>query len=112
MGKQREQDTDSRGQEPNLHEESVVVAIRDQVSCDLGGEEVILSLRSGVYYGLDPVGTQIWNLIQEPRTVGEVRDALLARYDVERDRCERDLLALLQEMASEGLVEVQNGPVA
>jgi hypothetical protein len=46
---------------------SIVVATKDQVSSDLGGEVAILDLKAGVYYGLDTVGARIWNLIQEPR---------------------------------------------
>jgi len=50
-----------------LSEESRLVVSKDQVSCDLAGEAAILNLKNGVYYGLDPVGARIWNLIQEPR---------------------------------------------
>ena len=85
---------------------SVVVAAQDQVSSDLGEEVVILHLKNGVYYGLDEVGARIWDLIQEPRAVNEIRDLLLDEYDVEAERCESDLLALLEELVAEGLVEV------
>lgn len=87
---------------------SVIVVAKEQVSCDLAGEVAILDVKSGVYYGLNAVGARIWNLIQEPRTVKEVRDVLLAEYDVEPDRCERALLALLQELAAKGLIEVKD----
>ena len=87
---------------------STVVAAKDQVSSDLGGEVAILDLKAGVYYGLDAVGARIWSLIQEPRTVNEIRDILLEEYDVEPERCERDLLALLRRLADEGLVEVRS----
>jgi hypothetical protein len=87
---------------------STVVAAKDQVSSDLGGEVAILDLKAGVYYGLDAVGARIWSLIEEPRTVNEIRDILLEEYDVEPERCERDLLALLRRLADEGLVEVRN----
>lgn len=89
---------------------SRVVAARGQVSCDLGGEAAILSLESGVYYGLDPVGARVWGLVREPKTVAEVRDALVAEYDVEPDACERDLLALLRDLTGAGLIEVRNEP--
>jgi hypothetical protein len=46
--------------------ETTVVATKEQASTDLGGEAAILNLRNGVYYGLDPVGARIWNIIQEP----------------------------------------------
>ena len=86
---------------------SRVMVSKDQVSSDLGGGEVaILDFKSGTYHGLDAVGARVWSLIQEPKTIGEIRDVLLSEYEVERDRCERDLIALLQRLADEGLVEV------
>ena len=91
----------------NVTGSSTVVATKEQVSANLAGEGVILHLKDGVYYGLDPVGARIWELIQEPKTVNDVRDTILREYDVEPDRCERDLLALLQELAGRGLIEVR-----
>jgi hypothetical protein len=88
---------------------SIVVASRDQVSSDLAGEAVILNLASGMYYGLDEVGAQVWSLIQEPRSVDAIRDTILEEYEVEPDRCERDLLALLQELEAAELIEVTDG---
>jgi hypothetical protein len=74
---------------------SIVVVAKDQVSGDLAGEAVILSLKSGIYYGLDAAGAGIWNLIQDPIAVSAIRDALLNEYEVEPERCERGLLGLL-----------------
>ncbi len=91
---------------------SVVVSAKDQVSCDLAGEAAILNLKNGVYYGLDPLGARIWNLIQTPRTVNEVCETLLKEYDVQADRCECDLLALLQKLATERLIEVRDEAAA
>jgi coenzyme PQQ synthesis protein D (PqqD) len=87
---------------------SIIAAAREQVSCPLGEESAILNLKNSVYYGLDPVGARIWNLLQQPRSVAELRDALLAEYEVEPDRCERDLLGLLEKMCEEGLIQVQS----
>ena len=98
---------ESLGLKHTISEHAVVVAIRDQVSADLAGEAAILNLKSGVYYGLNAVGARIWSLIQEPKTVEDIRDTILNEYDVEPERCERDLLALLERLAAEGLIEVQ-----
>jgi hypothetical protein len=87
---------------------STVVVAEGQVSSDLGGEVAILSLKNGVYYGLDAVGARIWELIQGPRTVNEIRDVLLEEYDVEPERCERDLFVLLDQLATENLIEVKD----
>ena len=87
---------------------STVVIAPDQLSCDLAGEAAILNLASGTYYGLNAIGARIWTLLQEPRLVQDLRAALLAEYDVDADRCERDLLDLLQQLGAEGLVEVKD----
>ena len=92
--------------------EATVELTRDQVSSDLQGERVILNFRSGMYYGLDAVGSRVWQLLEAPRTVREIRDALLEEYEVEADRCEHDLLELLGQMAAQGLIEVRSEAVA
>ena len=86
--------------------DATVVASKEQASADLGDEAAILNLIDGVYYGLDPVGARIWKLIQEPRTVREVRDTLLDEYNVDADRCEHDLIVLLTELAEHDLMTI------
>ncbi len=90
----------------NINGETVLIAIKDQVSANLEDEAVILHLKDGVYYGLNPVGARIWNLLQEARSVNQLRDILLSEYEVEPRPLEADLLQLLQELASRGLIEV------
>lgn len=85
---------------------TVLVAARDQVSTELEGEAVILSLADGVYYGLDGAGALVWELLREPVRVGELRDAIAAAFEVDAETAERDLLALLGELAERRLVEV------
>jgi len=88
--------------------QSIVVAVKDQVSSDVGGEAVILHMQSGVYYGLDPVGARIWSLVQQPKRVADLREAVVDEFDVEPARCESDLIELLQKLLTEGLIELQD----
>jgi hypothetical protein len=90
-----------------LLRDSLIKVAKEQVACDLAGEAVILSLKSGQYFGLNEVGTRIWNLIQEPKTVGAVLDAVLKEYDVALGELERDLFALLEQMVINDLIEVE-----
>jgi hypothetical protein len=85
---------------------TLITANKYQVSSDLKGEAVILHLKSGVYYGLNEVGARIWELLQHPQTVASIRDALLAEYEVDREICERDLLAILQDLKAAELIDV------
>ena len=88
--------------------DTTVVAAKRQLSCDLSGEAVILNLQSGMYYGLNTVAARVWDLVQSPRTIVEVRNTILAEYDVTEERCEGELLSLLEEFASKGLIELKN----
>ncbi len=88
---------------------SVVVAAADQVSCDLEGEAAILNLKTGVYYGLDDIGASVWRMLNEPRRVDDLVDALLGEYEVDREECQHDVIALLGELAVRGLVEINDG---
>lgn len=85
---------------------AIVVATQEQVSSDLAGEAVILNLKNGMYYGLDAVGARIWTLIQQPQSVAALRDTIVAEYDVEAERCERDILTLLTNLAAAQLIEI------
>jgi hypothetical protein len=83
-----------------------IVAAKDILSCDLSGEAALLNLTTGLYYGLDPVGARIWDLIQEPKTVETVLNVLIDEYSVDRDQCEKDLMDLLQKLTEQGLIAV------
>lgn len=67
--------------------DSVVQASPEQVAANLADEVVILNLKDEIYFGLNPLGARIWNLIQTPRTVQDVQDILVEEYDVEPQRC-------------------------
>ncbi|HEU4882304.1 MAG TPA: PqqD family protein [Longimicrobium sp.] len=70
-----------------------------------GGHTVLLDYAGGQYYGLDEVGTRIWELVRDGQTLGGIVDALEAEYDVARDVLEADTSALLAELAARRLVE-------
>ena len=88
--------------------DSTVVAAKEQMSCGLDDEAVILSLKKGVYYSLNPCGNRIWFLIQKPVKVRKIRDTLLEEYDIDTETCEEDLLSLLSELNKEGLIVIED----
>src|SRR6185295_13440033 len=93
----------------SLSDHTVIKAAKQQVSCGLSGEAVILSLQNGIYYGLNTVGARIWELIQEPKTVGELHTLIQQEFEVDPARCAQDLEALLEDLSNHGLIEVRDG---
>ena len=90
-----------------LKPESVVKCSEDQVSCDLDGETVLMSIQNGMYYGMDAIASRIWELIQTPQSVQQVCDSLQSEYEVPSEQCEKDVLTFLSALTDEGLIEVE-----
>lgn len=81
---------------------------KDSISTELDGETVILDIASGIYSGLDTMGTFIWNQLSCSVSVATLRDAILTRYDVTEEQCVADLLNFLRALADNGSIEVDN----
>jgi hypothetical protein len=79
----------------------------EQLSTELDGETVLLSIKNGQYYKLDAVATRIWQLLEEPQSLESLVDQLLAEYEVERDQCTTDVQGYLDELESEGLLAIE-----
>jgi hypothetical protein len=92
-----------------LRDESRISLTPEQVSAELDGEAVVLNLKDGVYFGLNPVGTRVWSLLKEgPKRVAELRQAILDEYDVGFQECDDDLRSLLTSLDEHGLIAVSN----
>jgi coenzyme PQQ synthesis protein D (PqqD) len=78
----------------------------DVVFRELDGEAVILNLQTGVYFGLDAVGTRIWQLCQQHDVLQSVWEALQREFDESADVLQADLLSLLGELSGHGLITI------
>ncbi len=101
---------DKREADVAISSRSVVMAAESQTSCELHAETVILDFNKGAYFGLDEIGTLIWQQLQQPLTVEAVCDAVVEQYDVDRTTGEQDVIRLLEMLQAEGLIEVRSGP--
>ena len=72
----------------------------------VGGKRRPMSMELAHYYGLDRVGTRLWQMIEEPRSVRAVCNRLVREFDVDRDECERNVVSLLRLLVRDRLVEV------
>jgi hypothetical protein len=94
---------------PPLTLSSTVVASDNQVSSDLAGETVLLSLENARYFGFAGAGSRIWELIASPTRVADLCATLVREYDVQPDQCESDVLGFLRALEARGLLEVRGG---
>ena len=89
-----------------LDPSTVVVRSPAIMASEIDGEAVMLSVDTGTYYGLDPVGTDIWNLVAEPRSIADVCADLVERYEVEAETCHADVVEFLEVLIADGSVHV------
>ena len=69
-------------------------------------EEVILmSIEADSYFGLDPIASRIWELLEEPKSLQELTATLTEEYEVDADTCQQDVQELLDDMAGRGLIQ-------
>jgi hypothetical protein len=83
-----------------------VVPNDDVLFQEVGGEAVLLNLASESYFGLDPVGTRVWQLLSEDPSLSRAHAALLNEYEVESSRLESDLIALVDQLVRSGLARL------
>ena len=74
---------------------------------EVDGEMVLLDMESENYFGLDEVGTSIWQAMQENTDLNEVLKSLLAQYDVGEEMLEHDLVVFVEKLQKSGLVKVE-----
>lgn len=85
---------------------TLVACTESNLSCDLKGDTVILNLESGIYFGMNPLGARVWELMHRPIKVSDVQRELLKEYDIDRIDCERDLLKFLDSLRMHKLIRV------
>lgn len=76
------------------------------VGAELGSETVLLNVETGIYYGLDEVGTRIWHLLSAGATEEQICAKLCAEYGIEATRLRSDVSEFLDELASKGIARI------
>lgn len=85
---------------------TVISRNEEPVSVEMDDTVVMMSIEQGMYFGLEGVGPRIWALLDEPRSVTEVCEALTEEFDIDGASCLREVLAFLEELRGAQLVLV------
>jgi hypothetical protein len=90
-----------------MTDETIVQRRVGLIEAEVDGELVALHVDNGTCYGFNGTATRIWAMIEAPKRLGALRDALVAEYDVDPETCERQLVDLLRELEADGLIELR-----
>ncbi len=90
---------------------TTTVARSDElVSAEMGKEMVMMSLQQGQYFGLNTIGSRIWELLEQPMTVAELCKRLVVSYAVDPETCQQDTLDFLQELYAAKIITIVDAP--
>jgi hypothetical protein len=87
-----------------LADETLVRRSATLLEAEVDGELVALEVDTGTCYGFNEPAARIWALIEEPKTLGAIQEALLDQFDIDAATCEADVLALVDQLEADGLV--------
>ncbi len=91
---------------PTIDLDTIITQGVGLVSSQIDGEIVMMSVDNEQYYGLDAVGSRIWELIAQPRSVSSVCETLLSEFQVDRDTCQRDVLNFVERLYAEKIIRL------
>jgi hypothetical protein len=74
------------------------------LEADLGDELMALDVEGGTCFGFNPVATGVWRHLTSPKSFDELKEALLAEYDVSSEQCSQELRELLDDLVEKGLI--------
>lgn len=77
------------------------------MTADMNGDAVMMDISTGKYYNLGQTGGRIWELLEQPKRVDRLIQALTEEYDVTYERCREDILPFLQQLVDRGLLIVE-----
>lgn len=86
--------------------ETKVAQSQDIMASSVDSEVVMANISTDKYYGLNPVSTRIWQLLEQPKSLVEVCDVLVEQYDVDKQICQNDVLTFVRKMVDEQILEL------
>ena len=73
---------------------------------NVNDEILMMSIEDGKYYGLNPVGSEIWKLIEEPKTIEEIIPALMEIFDIDEESCRKESLDFIESMIKNNIITI------
>ncbi len=72
---------------------------------ELDDNQVMMHLGKGKYFGLNPVGKRVWELLEQPKSFEEIIETLVAEFNVEKQRCINEVGEFLEKALKYDIIE-------
>ncbi|MDX2360019.1 MAG: PqqD family peptide modification chaperone [Crocinitomicaceae bacterium] len=82
---------------------------QNTVASKLHEELVMIDIDLGKYFSLNPVASEIWEIIETPKGCEEIVAELMEIYEIEKDACSTQVKSFLQELKGMKLISIVEG---
>jgi len=83
---------------------TIVEKNKELLESSVDDETILLSMINSKYYGMDPVASRIWQLLEKPMPINDIINTLCKEYDVTTEKCRNDVIAFLENLIDEELI--------
>ncbi len=90
-----------------LTNETILQRNPEIISSKIDDEVVMMSIEEGKYFGLDPIGSIIWELLEQPQSLADIIPQLQKDFDVEEDQCQEDCSKFILDMLNKNTLIIQ-----
>ena len=90
----------------NTISSDLVIRRTELTGSEIDDEMVFFNHETGKYFATGPVGSTIWQFLDAPKSISEVCEFLLDKYEVDRSTCETQVQRFVGELIDGGIVVV------
>jgi hypothetical protein len=90
----------------NIKLETKISRVSNHIASELDNEVVMMSIEQGEYYGFGQVGSELWRLIEQPKSVLNIIELFIGQYNVDFEQCQRDVVMFLEQLELKGLIKI------
>jgi hypothetical protein len=90
-----------------IHDDAVIRRHPDLVFSKVDDEVVMMSIKNGEYYGLDNIGSRVWEIIEKPVTFKELIDLLRYEFEIDDKKCRSDVIEFIEALINKELVVIE-----
>ena len=74
---------------------------------EVDGETVMMSIENGSYYGMNPTGNYIWNLLEQEKSIADLLENIAKTFTLSKEQCENEVLPFIQKMINEKILLIK-----
>ena len=74
---------------------------------EVDGETVMMSIENGSYYGMNPTGNYIWNLLEQEKSIADLLENIAKTFTLSQEQCENEVLPFIQKMIDEKILLIK-----